>query len=191
MKNLMKDLKKEIEKMSIVMSVVNFALANIAFIYELLEFTFRSGNFAKSAEVTQKLICSIINRASKSDKKSAVDEFLSYNDKFISEMRADDTLSSYIYDKDNKLVLRIVNLIEKCNQDAELKEAFLNIVVKSNSLVTLVANLPKLSEAYLKSGFIEETAEIATGVIMSVQSKKEQLENLEGYKPAMYESYID
>lgn len=191
MKNLMKDLKKEIEKMSIVMSVVNFALSKITFIYELIEFTFTSGNFAKSAEVTQNLICSIIKRADEKEKQKAIDEYLSFNDKFIDEMWADKTMSTNLKKDENKLVLRIVDLIRECNKNAEMKKAFEDIVFGSNSLVTFVGNLPTLSKAFLKSGFIEETAEIATGVIMSVQSKKEQFENLEGYKPAMYESYID
>ena len=172
----MKNFMNEIKKVSLVMSVFNFVVINILFIKKLLEFTFKNHHYSATSRVTENLICSVLNGATPEEKSEAVDEFLSVGDKFIVDMKNDPKLSLYI--SKDKLISRIVDLIEKCNRNSEMRSELKDIVMMSDSFEDLVALLPRLSKAYIESGVIEETEEIIEDVVLSMESKKDEYENL-------------
>ena len=172
----MKNFMNEIKKVSLVMSVFNFVVINLLFIKKLLEFTFKNHHYSATSRVTENLICSVINRATSEEKSEAVDEFLSVGDKFIKDMMTDPKLSLYI--SKNKLIRRIVNLIETCNRNSEMRSELKDIIMMSDSFEDLVSLLPRLAEIYTNSGIPEETAAIAAEVVLSMKSKKDDYENL-------------
>ncbi len=176
----MKNFMNEIKKVSLVMSVFNFVVINILFIKKLLEFTFKNHYYSATSRVIENLICSILNGATPNVKSKAVKEFLSVGDKFIKGMKTDPKLSLYI--SKDELISRIVNLIETCNRNSEMRSEFKNIVMMSDSLEDLALLLPRLTKVYTESGIIEETAVIAAEVVSSMKSKEAEYRNLCGYE---------